>query len=333
MDNRLRKSDKITMDDIANDLNVSKTTISRAISGKGRVGGKTKEKILDYIKAKGYKPNNTARALASSKTNNISVVLPDSNDGGDASFFKDCLVGVTEAALSEDYDVVLTVLAKDTVALKRLVENQKVDGVVLTRYTRNEVIPYLKENNVPFILIGTDPDDEVLQIDSNQQESCKNLVVQLLQKKFTKLVYLGASKKLNIEKIRFNGYKQAFSEQRIPLNKDCVFWDAQSNLNQIVDSVLKEKIDCFVCSDDVICLKLIEVLKEKQISIPGDVQVVSFFDNEELENNEIPITAVHLDTRKMCFLAGKIIIEHINNQNPQKNNSFECTIAFRSSNL
>ena len=119
MDNRLRKSDKITMDDIANDLNVSKTTISRAISGKGRVGGKTKEKILDYIKAKGYKPNNTARALASSKTNNISVVLPDSNDGGDASFFKDCLVGVTEAALTEDYDVVLTVLAQDTNALKR----------------------------------------------------------------------------------------------------------------------------------------------------------------------------------------------------------------------
>ena len=77
MNNRLRSSKKITMLDIANELNVSKTTVSRAISGRGRIGKETREKVLNYIGTLGYTPNNIARGLASSKTYNIGVIIPD----------------------------------------------------------------------------------------------------------------------------------------------------------------------------------------------------------------------------------------------------------------
>ena len=60
MNNRLRSSKKITMLDIANELNVSKTTVSRAISGRGRIGKETREKVLNYIGTLGYTPNNIA---------------------------------------------------------------------------------------------------------------------------------------------------------------------------------------------------------------------------------------------------------------------------------
>ena len=64
MNNRLRSSKKITMLDIANELNVSKTTVSRAISGRGRIGKETREKVLNYIGTLGYTPNNIARGRA-----------------------------------------------------------------------------------------------------------------------------------------------------------------------------------------------------------------------------------------------------------------------------
>ena len=133
MNNRLRSSKKITMLDIANELNVSKTTVSRAISGRGRIGKETREKVLNYIGTLGYTPNNIARGLASSKTYNIGVIIPDNKDGGEAPFFKAALVGITEAAVRQDYDTVLVVVNDDDISgLERLVANRKVDGIVLT---------------------------------------------------------------------------------------------------------------------------------------------------------------------------------------------------------
>ena len=71
MDNK-----KLTIDDIARELQISKTTVSRAISGKGRIGQETRDKVLRYIKENNYKPSAIARGLAQSKTFNISLVMP-----------------------------------------------------------------------------------------------------------------------------------------------------------------------------------------------------------------------------------------------------------------
>ena len=78
---------KITIDDIATALGISKTTVSRAISGKGRVGDDTKIKVLDYIEKYNYTPNVVARALAGQRTFNIGVVWPDDYNAVDLPFF------------------------------------------------------------------------------------------------------------------------------------------------------------------------------------------------------------------------------------------------------
>ena len=65
---------KITIDDVARALGISKTTVSRAISGKGRVGDDTRLRVLEYIEEHNYRPNLMARALAQQKTYNIGVI-------------------------------------------------------------------------------------------------------------------------------------------------------------------------------------------------------------------------------------------------------------------
>ena len=69
-------SNNITISDVAEALGVSKTTVSRAISGKGRIGAATRNRVLEYIQEHDYKPNVIARGLAQSKTFNICVVMP-----------------------------------------------------------------------------------------------------------------------------------------------------------------------------------------------------------------------------------------------------------------
>ena len=66
----------LTIDDIARDLGVSKTTVSRAISGKGRISEATRARVQEYIQKHNYRPNAAAKGLAESRTYNIALVLP-----------------------------------------------------------------------------------------------------------------------------------------------------------------------------------------------------------------------------------------------------------------
>ena len=76
----------MTIDDIASALGVSKTTVSRAISGKGRISDKTRERVRSYIEKHNYRPNSMARGLAQSRTFNIRVTLPGQNGVVDLPF-------------------------------------------------------------------------------------------------------------------------------------------------------------------------------------------------------------------------------------------------------
>ena len=82
-------SNNITISDVAEALGVSKTTVSRAISGKGRIGAATRKRVLEYIQEHDYKPNVIARGLAQSKTFNICVVMPGDYALVDLPFFQE----------------------------------------------------------------------------------------------------------------------------------------------------------------------------------------------------------------------------------------------------
>ena len=119
---------------MAEALGVSKTTVSRAISGKGRIGRETRERVLAYIEEHDYKPNVIAKGLAQSKTYNICVVMPGEYDVVDLTFFQECLFGIQEIAGSMEYDILLSICRKNDISsLERIIANHKVDGVILNR--------------------------------------------------------------------------------------------------------------------------------------------------------------------------------------------------------
>ena len=130
---------KMTISDVAEALNISKTTVSRAISGKGRIGAETRRRVLEYIEEHNYKPSVIAKGLAQSKSYNIGWVMPSDYSVVDLPFFQKCLMGLLEMAAPVDYDVlVCTVSPDDMSQLERIVENHKVDGVVLGRTLVND---------------------------------------------------------------------------------------------------------------------------------------------------------------------------------------------------
>ena len=127
-------SNNITISDVAEALGVSKTTVSRAISGKGRIGAATRKRVLEYIQEHDYKPNVIARGLAQSKTFNICVVMPGDYALVDLPFFQEAIMGIQEIAGMMEYDLLLCIgSGNDMAGLRRIIQNHKVDGVVLLR--------------------------------------------------------------------------------------------------------------------------------------------------------------------------------------------------------
>ena len=84
----------MTIADVAEALQVSKTTVSRAISGKGRIGDATRQRVLAYIEANDYKPNVIAKGLAQKKTYNIALVIPGDCNLVDIPFFQNSMQGI-----------------------------------------------------------------------------------------------------------------------------------------------------------------------------------------------------------------------------------------------
>ena len=93
---------KLTINDVAEQLGVSTSTVSRAISGKGRIGSATRKRVLDFIEEHDYHPNSSAKSLAQSKTNNIAILIPEVSTLVAQPFFYMCMCGVNEVALDID---------------------------------------------------------------------------------------------------------------------------------------------------------------------------------------------------------------------------------------
>jgi len=94
---------------------------------------------------------------------------------------------------------------------------------------------------------------------------------------------------------------------------------------------LERGVKCLACSDDLICLKVMDALKKRNVLVPRDLQVVSFFDSDGLERNEIPVTALHVDTKLLSQKAADLLIDVLDSKNPDFCNYAKCSVLYRSS--
>lgn len=144
---RLPKNDKVVdIGTIAAALGVSKTTVSRAISGNGRVGAATRQRVQDYVKEHNYTPSVMARGLAMRCSYNIPLVISKQFSDFEMPFLRKTMRSVYQVAEDCDYDVLLTLVGEnETRPVERLLDNRKIDGLILTRtLERDPLIPLLK---------------------------------------------------------------------------------------------------------------------------------------------------------------------------------------------
>lgn len=279
----------LTISDIARELGVSKTTVSRAISGKGRIGSKTREKVLQYIEAHNYRPNVIAKGLAQSRTYNIGLVIPGDYNIIELPFFQNCMLGISKVASLMDYDVLISIVtANDISHLQRVVVNHKVDGIILTRTLVNDAaVAYLKEAGIPFVTIGSLEDDSVVQIDNDHRSACREMTEKLLDQGIEKIALLGGNRNYIVTANRLQGFLEAYEKSGKEPVREHIYLDVgdAKQVEHIVKKIVKDGITCIVSMDDYLCSCVWSVLHRKKAETSGQIKLVSFYDSSFLENN------------------------------------------------
>lgn len=303
----------ITIADVAEALGVSKTTVSRAISGKGRIGNETRDRVLAYIEEHDYKPNVIAKGLAQSRTYNLCVVMPGEYDVVDLTFFQECLFGIQEIAGIMGYDIVLSICrTNDISSLERVISNHKVDGVILMRtFVEDAQIEYLQAKNVPFVTIGSSNYGDVIQIDHDHRNACRELTSLILMKGMERIALVGGDESHVVTQSRLGGFRQAYAEQKKEADETLLFLNLENNvmIDKAVDAILERDVDCILCMDDAVCSRVLKKLREKHVKVPDGVRVASFYNSSVLENNVPSITSLSFDAKELGMVACRTLLD------------------------
>lgn len=296
----LPKNDKpIDITQIAQALGVSKTNVSRSISGNGRISAATRQRVLDYVKEHNYTSSMMGRGLVKHCSYNISLVISTQFSDFELPFLRKVMRSVYQVAGDSDYDVLLTLVGEnETRPVERLLDNRKIDGLILTRTLEHDpLIPLLKARKVPFVAIGQPEDDQVPSVDHDQVGGCREMTSLLLMKGMKHIALLGGSMLYTVNQSRLEGFRQAYVKMGQKIDGSMLFLELESDdlRMEAVQQAVERGADFILCMDERLAQLTLNMLKQLNLRVPQDIRLASLYDNENLVNTVPPITAVQFN--------------------------------------
>jgi DNA-binding LacI/PurR family transcriptional regulator len=321
--------------ELANKLGVSKTTVSRALSGKGRIGEETRNQILKFAREQGMivKEQDTRAA----RTRNIGVVFPSDAYSTGSPYFHDCLYGICETASLMDYDVLITTrTVNDITGIRTLVENAKVDGIILTRSLEDDkAIRYLTDIHFPTGLTGICEYDEVIQVDTDNEAATENLTSLLIRQGFSKFALIVEDMTYHVNRCRFDGFYKALLKNGISEHNQALYTGSLKKeiLDAIISDVFSKKVECIVCGDDVVCTWIMSKLQADGYRIPRDIAVASLYNSSNLNCFSPAVTAVNVPASQVGNMIGKQMINFLSGNEYKQKTKMDYEIMLRKSTI
>jgi len=328
---------KITIGDVAEALGISKTTVSRAISGKGRIGEATRQKVLEYISEHHYRPSSMAKGLANSKNYNIGWIIPGEASATDLLFFQRCMMGVSEVAAQEDYDLLITMVFEDDLTqLERVVRNRKIDGFVVGRtLIKDPTVQFLKSNSIPFVVIGSSPDEDVVQIDNDHLNACRELTSILLEQGIEKPLLVGGDENQVVNQSRKKGYLLGLESHGLKPDERHMYMNVDTSVaaKEAVRRVRNNETDCIVCMDERVCSEVLNRFYKEGIHVPEDVKLASFYSSKVIDDEASLVTALRYDPKELGSVACKLLFEYMNGNEIHKKTLLGCEVVLKESTI
>lgn len=309
----------ITMKDIADRLNISVVTVSKALSDKDGVSEELRSKITKMAEEMGYRLNTVARSMKDGYSYNIGIMVPERFVGNTQSFYPFFYQHISKLLEEYQYYSILQVLSaedEEQLVLPRAYFEKKVDGLIVLGQISIEYIKILQQADVPIVFL--DFYDERVDVDSVVSDNfyaSYEITSYLIKNGHRDIAFIGDIYATSSIQDRFLGYCKALLANRIPLEQDYVINDRDKD-GKFIKITLPERMPtAFVCNNDELAYNFILHLKDKGYRVPEDISVVGF-DNSVYSTVSTPqLTTMVVDVEEMSKTAIKFIINKIRKEN------------------
>jgi len=210
----------VTIKDLAADLGLSITTISRALNGYDDVGEKTRTRVFEAAKKYGYRPNRNAQRLVTQRTRNIAWVQADNDRKFVDPHFVEVMAGVLRGARTGNYDILLTSdTSEHQIAVyERYVGDHSVDGFIIDSPQENDPrIAYLLDANRPFVVHGrSGRSDEFSWVDIDNKGNFGKLTELLVANGHRHIAFINGDERFTFAAVRHEGVLEALDMLGLP---------------------------------------------------------------------------------------------------------------------
>ena len=313
----------VKLTDIAAKLNLSLTTVSRALNDYSDVSPKTKELVKKAAKEMGYVPHRMARNLAMKKSHLVSLLYDDYRESiSYQSFTFEVIAGIRSYFGNTPYDLIMVpenAKNKNRESLKSICYSRGVDGLfVVGIRTDDSYVNELEEDFIPVVVIDYPlTGRRISYIESDNIKGCRLAIDYLVSKGHKNIAFINGHNLAAVSKIRFDGYKTALEKNGIPFTPELTIDSdyTEGGGFRAAKRLLEEKrnFSAVFAASDLMAVGAIKALKEKNCRVPEDVAVIGFDDVFFAEYSHPGLTTVRQHKFEMGYQGAKLlhkIIEH-----------------------
>lgn len=309
---------RVTMKDVAERCGVSLSTVSLVLSGDARIPPSTTQRVLEVVKALGYRPNVVARNLARQSSKVLAVVLPDPSALVDHLFCAQALQGISAEASRLGYRLLVETATAQFLSrrfyLRLLKENSANAMIYLGSSLGDQFLADPELLEFPFLTMGGYLDNPAVSHLTIDNEAAGYLATKhLLQQGHRRIGHVAGSLRDATSRDRIRGYQRALQEARVDFDPDLV---AEAHFRPqksgpAAESLLSKGVTAIFAANDLMAAAVIHALKVSGRKAPGDMAVVGLGDLEWASFFDPPLSTIRYDVQALSSEGARCLIENI----------------------
>ncbi|MEW6505216.1 MAG: LacI family DNA-binding transcriptional regulator [Chloroflexota bacterium] len=313
-----------TIRDVAKRLNLSITTVSRALDGYDDVAEETRQRVIQTAREMGYVPTRAARQLRKKRTDMIGYIMPTSQPRFSDPFFSEFIAGLGDEALNQHFELLISVAPPDEEAEIKTYQNwvfgRRVDGLILSRMRQQDWrVDFLESTQFPFTAFGrTNSNHHHPYIGVDGKNGIRQLVHHLVEQGHQRIAFICAPQTLTLQKDRFEGYLAGLKDANLPLDTSLL---AEGDLTrkggylaalQLLS--LPQPPTAIIGVNDLTAIGALRAIHEKGLQAGKQIAIAGFDGIEDTEHTHPPLTTVRQPVYEIARQLIRLLVKLINGE-------------------
>ena len=310
---------RTTIKDIAKELKISASTVSRALRNHPSLKKETIESVKKLAKKRNYSPNLLALNLLQKKSNTIAIIVPEIT----SHFFSTAVTAIQEVLASTPYSIVICLSNESYRQEVEIIDKLggiQVDGVLVSPASTTKKFDHfrrLQKMGIPLVIF--DRDCEGLEADKvlvDDYFGAYQAVEYLINSGCSRIAHIGGPKNLSISFHRLNGYLDALKHHNIPIRKEYIVHATGYSISDGIkptNQLLRQKRvpDAIFATNDSIAISAMRIAERLNFKIPGDISIIGFDDEPHSAYFAPSLSTVWQPVYNMGMLSARILMNHL----------------------